>query len=249
MSQVPAEQNPTPPTLPTPPALPALPGTPAIRTGGPGGDQIILRPPTTQREVSALRRRGELLSNQLQSVSGRRDELAQQLEDAEGTNRKGIEDRIAQLDQRIMRIEGDIAENGRLLALAPAGMLNTPEQTTSVASPAPFGLNPGQVTGITIVGTIFVLFPLAIAMARNMWRRGTRHVLAPPSAESTQRMERLEQAVDAIAIEVERISEGQRFVTRLLTEGSAPAVSVGQKAAEPARLPDRDSIRAARETA
>jgi hypothetical protein len=199
--------------------------------------------------VSALRRRGELLSNQLQSASGRRDELAQQLEDAEGTNRKGIEDRIAQLDQRIMRIEGDIAENGRLLALAPAGMLNTPEPSTSVASPAPFGLNPGQVTGITIVGTIFVLFPLAIAMARNMWRRGTRHVLAPPSAESTQRMERLEQAVDAIAIEVERISEGQRFVTRLLTEGSAPAVSVGQKAAEPARLPDRDSIRAARETA
>ena len=249
MSQVPAEQNPTPPTLPTPPALPALPATPEIRTGGPGGDQIILRPPTTQREVSALRRRGELLSNQLQSVSGRRDELAQQLEDAEGTNRKGIEDRIAQLDQRIMRIEGDIAENGRLLALAPAGMLNTPEPSTSVASPAPFGLNPGQVTGITIVGTIFVLFPLAIAMARNMWRRGTRHVLAPPSAESTQRMERLEQAVDAIAIEVERISEGQRFVTRLLTEGSAPAVSVGQKAAEPARLPDRDSIRAARETA
>ena len=249
MSQVPAEQNPTPPTPPTPPAPPALPATPEIRTGGPGGDQIILRPPTTQREVSALRRRGELLSNQLQSVSGRRDELAQQLEDAEGTNRKGIEDRIAQLDARIMRIEGDIAENGRLLALAPAGMLNTPEPSTSVASPAPFGLSSDQVTGITIVGTIFVMFPLALAMARNLWRRGSRQVPTPPSAESTQRMERLEQAVDAIAIEVERISEGQRFVTRLLTEGSAPAVSVGQKAAEPARLPDRDSIRAARETA
>jgi hypothetical protein len=199
--------------------------------------------------VNALRRRGELLSNQLQSASGRRDELAQQLEDAEGTNRKGIEDRIAQLDARIMRIEGDIAENGRLLALAPAGMLNTAESSTSVQSPAPFGLSSDQVTGITIVGTIFVLFPLALAMARNMWRRGSRQPPAPPSAESTQRMERLEQAVDAIAIEVERISEGQRFVTRLLTEGSAPAVSVGQKAAEPARLPDRDSIRAARESA
>jgi hypothetical protein len=31
-------------------------------------------------------------------------------------------------------------------------------------------------------------------------------------------MERLEQGMEAIAIEVERISEGQRFVTRLLSE-------------------------------
>ena len=32
-------------------------------------------------------------------------------------------------------------------------------------------------------------------------------------------MEHLMQSVDAIAIEVERISEGQRFTTRLLSEG------------------------------
>lgn len=32
------------------------------------------------------------------------------------------------------------------------------------------------------------------------------------------RMRRLEEAVDAIAVEVERISEGQRFTTRLLAE-------------------------------
>jgi hypothetical protein len=62
-------------------------------------------------------------------------------------------------------------------------------------------------------------------------------------------MERLEQAVDAIAIEIERVSEGQRFVTRLLTEGSAHVLNGGQKAAEPVRLPDRDALRASRETA
>jgi hypothetical protein len=33
-----------------------------------------------------------------------------------------------------------------------------------------------------------------------------------------QRLERIEQAVDSIAIEVERISEGQRFTTKLLSE-------------------------------
>jgi hypothetical protein len=35
---------------------------------------------------------------------------------------------------------------------------------------------------------------------------------------SDQRLARVEQAVEAIAIEVERISEGQRYVTKLLNE-------------------------------
>src|SRR4051812_33794675 len=35
------------------------------------------------------------------------------------------------------------------------------------------------------------------------------------------RMTRLEQAVEAIALEVERISEGQRFTTKLLAERAA----------------------------
>jgi hypothetical protein len=35
---------------------------------------------------------------------------------------------------------------------------------------------------------------------------------------SDERLSRIEQAVDAIAIEVERISEAQRFTTRLLAE-------------------------------
>jgi hypothetical protein len=229
--------------LPTPPAPPAPP-TISIGQGG----TVIELPtrPLTGREVAALRQRGSELSRQLNSVNNRRDQLASQLEDAQGANKAGIEQRITQLDQRIMGIEADIAQNGRLLASAAPSAL---AQSTEVGRPAPFGLNPGQITGITIVGTIFVGFPIAIAMARNIWRRGGRQAPAPASPESSQRMDRLEQAVDAIAIEIERISEGQRFVTRLLTEGSAPALSVGQKPAEPVRLPDRESLRASRETA
>jgi hypothetical protein len=43
------------------------------------------------------------------------------------------------------------------------------------------------------------------------------------------RMARLEQAVESIALEVERISEGQRFTTKLLAErGSADRLPVAQ---------------------
>jgi len=199
----------------------------------------------TSRDVAALRARGRELSNQLQSATSRRNTLAGQLEDADGLNKTGIEQRITLLDQRILGLERDIAYNGQLLASAPASLTSQ----TEVATMGPMGLNPGQIAGITIVGTIFVAFPIALAFARNLWKRASHHAAPPASPESGQRMERLEQAVDAIAIEVERISEGQRFMTRLLTEGSAPALSVGQKAAEPVRLPDRDAVRASRESA
>jgi hypothetical protein len=48
-------------------------------------------------------------------------------------------------------------------------------------------------------------------------------------AEVASRLERIEQAVDAIAVEVERISEGQRFTTKLLSETrNAGALPAGQ---------------------
>src|SRR4051794_27074264 len=42
-------------------------------------------------------------------------------------------------------------------------------------------------------------------------------------SEVTDRLGRIEQSLEAVAIEVERITEGQRFTTKLLSEGRAPA--------------------------
>jgi len=42
--------------------------------------------------------------------------------------------------------------------------------------------------------------------------------LSERPAIDDNRLRHLEQAVDAIAIEIERISEGQRFTTKLLAE-------------------------------
>ena len=49
-------------------------------------------------------------------------------------------------------------------------------------------------------------------------RRRSPAESAPLLTEIAQRLSRLEQAVDATAIEVERIAEGQRFTTKLLAE-------------------------------
>jgi hypothetical protein len=62
---------------------------------------------------------------------------------------------------------------------------------------------------------IAIGLPLARAFARRMDKRA----VAPLADNDTRlRLERIEHAVDAIAIEVERISEGQRFTSKLLSD-------------------------------
>lgn len=48
--------------------------------------------------------------------------------------------------------------------------------------------------------------------------RGQRDTLARSDPELLARVARIEQIVETTAIEIERISEGQRFTTRLLSE-------------------------------
>jgi hypothetical protein len=64
---------------------------------------------------------------------------------------------------------------------------------------------------------------VAIALgARVLWRVGSRQKTMSESYRDDGRMQRLETAVDTIAIEVERISEAQRFMVGLMSE-SLPA--------------------------
>ena len=67
-----------------------------------------------------------------------------------------------------------------------------------------------------MVAFIALGIPLIRALTRR-WERGAQ--LPPPaSADVTSRLERIEQAVESIAIEVERIAEAQRYSAKLLTE-------------------------------
>ncbi len=72
-----------------------------------------------------------------------------------------------------------------------------------------------------IMGTLSGLFfPLVRAWARQLDGRRVPGVLPLRGVE--ERLDRIEQAVESIALEVERVSEGQRFVTKLLAEKATP---------------------------
>jgi hypothetical protein len=73
---------------------------------------------------------------------------------------------------------------------------------------------------IPIAGMLFIIvLAIGVPLVRAYIRRQDRRALAPqPDPEATLRLERIETAIDAMSVEVERIAEGQRFVTRLLAE-------------------------------
>jgi hypothetical protein len=93
---------------------------------------------------------------------------------------------------------------------------------------------------IPIVGIIAaVIMVIGIPLARAYARRieGVPHDVPP---ELNARLAQMQQAIDAIAVEVERISEGQRFTTKLLAErstASAPSWATEPAVGEETRRP------------
>ena len=68
---------------------------------------------------------------------------------------------------------------------------------------------------VASIPIVAIGYPLARAFAMRLERKPAGSAIP---LEVTARLERMEQAIDSIAVEVERISEGQRFTTKLLTE-------------------------------
>ena len=92
---------------------------------------------------------------------------------------------------------------------------------------------------VVIVPAVFAI-PAIVLVVRMALRHKERMAELTGSTKSNAALEarltRIEEAVETIAVEIERMGEGQRFVTKLLAEGagklpesSAPAASVRVK--------------------
>jgi hypothetical protein len=128
------------------------------------------------------------------------------------------------LDSRIARLESDIDETGKQLSAAPVAVIAERQQPIFGWGPTTNNRLADNFAPLMGLFILFVLFPLAVSISRALWKRGSGSRAAVASPDTAQRLDRIEQAVEAVAIEVERISEGQRFVTRLLSEaGSSEA--------------------------
>ena len=220
------------------PAIPAeAPAAPGVAV------QAVTPSPTTGLEgaspaavYEALKAQRRELSNQLSNLEDRRRDLSGRLEEpmVGGADRKGLEQRITDVDQRISSIDKAIAESEAAIAKQAA----VPGAVQERREP----IRQGPPEEAFVLGGIFmiiVLLPLSIAIARRIWRRGVATITKLP-AELTDRLTRLEQGMDAVAVEVERIGEGQRYMARMLGEdGSLRAIGAG--AAEPVEVKVREA--------
>jgi len=193
--------------------------------------------------LEAARAQRSELRNQLDRAEERaenlRDELTQ-TSSTETTVRAGLEQRIKDTDARIAELDRQIAEADARVATAAA----VPGATIEPPRP-PMPPRRGPPEEAWFLGGMLIVlgvFPIAIAHARRIWRRPAANSGEMP-AELTDRLNRLEQAVDAVAVELERVGEGQRYVAKVFAESQK---ALGAGAAEMLEVRQREALRQTR---
>ena len=185
----------------------------------------------TRAEFDAIARQRAELRDQLRTLEERRTQLSAQRRVSEQSQRGAIDQRIQALDDRIPRIEREILQAdeviangvGRLSLLEPPPPIPPTENVTVVpggfVSPE-LGVALERV--LLVEGFGFVLFGF---VAWQSLRRLERRLMG--KGTDTGNVARLQQSIDSVAVEVERISENQRYVTKLLA-AKAPELGAGE---------------------
>lgn len=206
------------------PVPPAAPGAPApVIAGGSGGS--LLRADPSQVLQGYREQRGEL-RDQLERLENQRENLTEQLQadGIEGAAKAGLQARIAAIDGRIAAVDKALADADAAVARAaavPGAVVPEPPELVRNGPPEEFFV-------LLMVMVMLISVPIAIAYARRIWKKGVTTVSAIPQ-DVYERFNRIDQAIDAVAVEVERIGEGQRYVTKLVNDralGAGPAEPV-----------------------
>lgn len=229
-------QNPIP--APVPPGTPVTPAPTAPQPYIVDVSQQGPTRPLTQTEIGVIRRQRSEMSDQLQSAQNRRERVLNELRSAPAGTEAGLRQQYQVLSDRIVAIETDIEVSGRLLrnGQVPVGTVIVPPR-----EPIPRNQTDDAERGAAIA--VSVLLPIFAIYVWRSWRRrrrgGRREV--EMHTEQDSRFERLEQAVDAIALEIERVGESQRYQAKLLAEANMmPVMGGAQKSGEPVRAREFD---------
>ncbi len=157
----------------------------------------------------------EALQGQIQAERATIDHLTSQL--TSGTSKaaeNAITDQIESAQERLSSLQRQMDQAlGMPIAAPELAMPPMPRSNDVIPHEA---VQMTQMFFVT-VAVIAIGIPLARAFGRWLDRRGTVQV-ASKAPDFDPRFDRLEQAIEAIAIEVERVSEGQRFTNKLMGE-------------------------------
>jgi flagellar biosynthesis GTPase FlhF len=185
---------------------------PASRQAVQESRQALQEARRAQQEVA--RETQQELRDAQQQVRDAQQELRdaqQQLREATTADQRGA------ANQAIFGAQQAVREAEAELRRVEVRTRTTPMVYTGQPPELPRPTIPGEAVDIAIgffvtCAVIVVGWPISRALGRRFERRGATQML---ESGMTDQLQRIEQAVDAIAIEVERISESQRFLTKL----------------------------------
>ena len=205
----------------------AKPAKPAVHVFVDGGNGVLrtqtLQIPQSHDDMMALLTQRRVLSDQLEQATDRRSDLIDRLNEAPAAAKTGFQAQLNVLNDRIVQLETSLNVIGQEIAGASPALMSMAEEPTSPPD------NSGTFEDGVAAGVFSTLGGVAVLLllARWIWKRSARRNGPSPRtlpAEDSERLKRLENGVEAMAIEIERISEGQRFVTKLLSENKAESV-------------------------
>lgn len=215
-----------------------------------------IRVPTNVRELQSLEHlRGELRS-QLGTITQLRQELTNQVAQAaavgDRTSMGTLQGRIRSLESRSATLEEQMlqVDDAVRAAIAQGVALGPTEAGAYVPAVAaippvldrPADMIDEDVFVSALMGMTLLFTFIGVLIHRRAWRRAEKQFTAAGSGRAD--MQQLQQAVDVIAVEVERIAEGQRFVSKLLNDRlESPALSDGR---ERVAVPLKDAEASAR---
>lgn len=192
----------------------------------PAADQS---PAVGQLSTDELHAQVQVLSGQIAGLNAERSGLMAQLRTAPAGDRTATVAELDRVNHQVVIATGQLANVRAQLAIREANSETRYRNQGNLRS----GFDPDVVAGLAFAFIFAVMMPIAIAYSRRIWRGKPAGPSPRPDDLSGARLERLEQAVDSIAIEIERVSEGQRFVTKVLTE-RMPVVGMSRPAGESA---------------
>jgi hypothetical protein len=223
---------------PSPAPAPAAPAAPAPEPVTVSVQQLGGSPRAT---YEALRAKREVLGDQMTRLLNRRNTVSERLNNPNvgPAERTALEQHIQELNTRIIDMEKRLHASDAEVAAAAGVPGATARESRTGASSGPL---PEE---MLIIGTVFsgiALVIVAFAYARRLWR-GAAQVVSQIPASFEARLTRFEQSIDAMAIEIERVSEGQRFLTKILGEQGQRAIGAGPAQPVETRAGAADPIR------
>ena len=213
---------------------PATPGGPVTVIHTPAGT------PQSPQQLHALILRREELSGQLNLAKARKNELLNEIKFTSRNSKQypALEERLGDVEGRIGRLENEHNLVSDQIANAPASAY--PTQTTTEVDPDIIAQRVmDEIVPLTAIVSVFVFLPITLLFVRLIWRRTSAPSQASlaDQAVTAKRLEQIQQSIDTIAVEVERISEGQRYTAKMMDRalgaGAADGTPAQQKSAVP----------------